>query len=343
MLLQEKEFKTGLKKGDIHPRCLLYGNDSFLRLSMRKKLLSMYEREGYFCEIYESGDTDFSALLERTGMVSLTGEQKALFIDDFESSLVPSELWDSFLEFCSDTQGGDRLVITVKDSFDAKGKSKDKRLLELFSKELCAVNILKHTGSVLRDELRAICKKEGVELSAELALYMMEICKEDMELLKNECIKLSLYVGKGKRITKENIDSICSKREDANIYNLASLMLKGNIKETMEEIDILLSQKTQVIQIVSNLTLSFYGLYAANVAKAEGKSSDLASKELNEKFSWRMRNYYKDGAKFSRTALFKAFEIMCQAESELKSKSLDDRTLLEISCIKAMEALRERQ
>ena len=342
MLLGEKDFKTQLRRNDIHPRCFLYGNESFLKLSMRKKLLELYEREGYSCEVYEGRDTDFLTLLEGSMMVSLTGEKKAVFIDDFESSPVPSELWENFLEFCADTESGDRLVITAGEGFDIKGKAKDKKILGLFTKELCAVNILKHTGNVLRDELRTLCKKEGADISGDLALYMMELCGEDLELLKNECIKLSSYVGKGGRITKENIDTICSKRADANLYNLTSLMLKGNVKEVMTEIDILLSQKTQVIQIVSNLTLSFYGLYTASVAKSEGKSSDLAAKELNERFSWRMRNYYRDSAKFTRKNLFNAFNIMCQAENDLKSRSVDDRTLLELSCIKAMDALRER-
>lgn len=342
MLLEEKDFKNQIKRNDIHPRCLLYGDESFLKLSMRRKLLELYEREGYSCEVYESRDTDFLALLEGSVMVSLMGEKKAVFIDDFESSLVPSELWESFLEFCTDTESGDRLVITAGEGFDVKGKAKDKKLWTLFSKELYAVNILKHTGSVLRDELRTLCKKDGADLSGDLALYMMEICGEDLELLKNECAKLSSYVGAGGTITKAHIDTICSKKADANLYNLTSLMLRGDVKEVMKEIDILLSQKTQVIQIVSNLTLSFYGLFAASVAKSEGKSSDLAARELNEKFSWRMRNYYRDSAKFTRKNLFNAFNIMCQAENDLKSKSVEDRTVLELSCIRAMDALRER-
>ena len=343
MLLEEKDFKTHLRRNDIHPRCLFYGDENLLKLSYRKKLYELYDRQGCSCEIYESRDADFNSLLESFGMVSLMGGQRAVFIDDFESSLVPPELWEDFLKFCEDTFTGDKLVITVSDNFDPKGKAKDKKLLSLFSKELFAVNIMKHTGGVLRDEIRTLCKKEGADLSFDLANYMIEICGEDLELLKNECIKLCTYVGEGGTITKEHIDTVCAKKAEANLYDLTSLILAGDVRAVMEEIDTLIAQKTAVIQIVINLTLSFCGLYGAACARERGKNSDAAAKDLNERFSWRMRNYFRDSAKFRRQNIYKALEIFTEAENDLKSKSQEDRVTLELACIRAIEALRERQ
>ena len=343
MILEEKDFKTRLRRNDIHPRCLLYGDENLLKLSYRKKLYELYDREGCACEVYESRDADFNSLLESFGMISLMGGQRAVFIDDFESSLVPPELWEDFLKFCQDASTGDKLVITTSDNFDPKGKAKDKKLLALFSKDLYAVNILRHTGSLLRDEIRTLCKKDGADLSGDLANYMIEICGEDLELLKNECIKLCTYVGEGGTITKEHIDTVCAKKAEANLYNLTSLILAGDVRQVMSEIDTLLAQKTAVIQIVINLVISFCGLYSAACAREKGKSSESAAKDLNEKFPWRMRNYFRDSSKYGRKNIYKALDIFTEAESDLKSKSQEDRVTLELACIRACEALRERQ
>ena len=221
------------------------------------------------------------------------------------------------------------IIITAGASFDEKNNSKDKKLLSCFSKDGCAVNFEKHVGTVLRDDLRSLCKKERVDLSGDLAAYLIDICGDDLGILKNECLKMCAFTGQDGKITKEMIDEICTKKADANIYAIANLIIKKDMRKAMREINTLLSQKVAVIQIISNLNISFYGLYCASCARSAGKTADEAACDLKEKFLWRMKNYYRDSNGIDNAKLYAVCRVMCEAENRFKSSACEERVLLE--------------
>ncbi len=75
-------------------------------------------------------------------------------------------------------------------------------------------------------------KKNDCSISAEDALYLAEICGEDLHRRKQEIDKLSVYASGGK-ITISDIDILCSRQTQGDMFVAIESLTRGRSAETM--------------------------------------------------------------------------------------------------------------
>lgn len=321
------------------PFYLLYGSDSELILSFRKKLCSMLEE---FCgepDVMDGRSFDLPAFYDAAQLVSFFGGRRLIIVKDFDpEALTPTDCAElcSFIKELSD----DVTVIfsAAVDSLDAKKGKNAKKLLEAADRAGASVALERRDPASLKPMIRSRCKKLGCELSNEDAAFLIERCGSDLSTLYNECDKLCAYAN-GDAITVSMIMDVCSGTLSADPFALSRLMLKGDLPEVLSKIDALIRMKQPVTLILSNISSAFCNMARACAARAENKSSNEFASDFAFRFQWMAQNAYRDSSRLTISKAFEICEIFSDAETQLKSSPHDDRTLLETAVIRSMQLL----
>ena len=159
-----------------------------------------------------------------------------------------------------------------------------------------------------------------------------------MATLLNECDKLCAYA-QGAPITSDMISLICSGALSADPFALSRLMLRGELTNTLSQIDSLIRMRQPITLIASNISSAFCSLARACAARSAGKSCAEFQKDFGFKFEWMAQNAFRDSAKLTQSKAFEICQIFSDAEIQMKSTPLDERILLETAVIRAVQTL----
>ena len=122
-----------------------------------------------------------------------------------------------------------------------------------------------------------------VNVSDEVARYLVSVCTEDKQILINEFRKIVAYLNEGESLTKEVIDKICSKTIDAKIFDLMDAIMGKNKKEALSLLEDMLAQGTYIGIISSMMFKQIKQIYQIKLVEQRiretGISVDIA-KEL---------------------------------------------------------------
>lgn len=154
-------------------------------------------------------------------------------------------------------------------------ESVDKRLSEYKNLAKFAECIeFKHLDAAqMTDFIIATLKKYNVKISYEDAQYMQNVCGEDKSNNINEMQKLVIYVGNGGTVTKDIIDSICSKTLNAKIFDVLENIINKKKKIAIEQLNTLLQQKEPIVKIYIMLYKQYKQLYMIKLLKDKGEKN----------------------------------------------------------------------
>lgn len=125
----------------------------------------------------------------------------------------------------------------------------------------------------MTDFIIATLKKYNVKISYEDAQYMQNVCGEDKSNNINEMQKLVIYVGNGGTVTKDIIDSICSKTLNAKIFDVLENIINKKKKIAIEQLNTLLQQKEPIVKIYIMLYKQYKQLYMIKLLKDKGEKN----------------------------------------------------------------------
>ena len=177
-------------------------------------------------------------------------------------------------------------------------------------------------------------EKRGCRFDGASARYLVETVGEDINTLKNELDKLCSYVAHGE-ITKQTVDTVCTKTVEASVYNLSKQITECNMTAALKTLDELFYMRVEPIIILSTISGFYVDMYRAYVAKERGMRSEEIAKEFGyfgREFV--VRNAMKDSAKFDYKRFELSFDALRLADKSLKSFSGDGRTALESLVVK---------
>jgi len=154
-------------------------------------------------------------------------------------------------------------------------ESVDKRLSEYKNLAKFAECIeFKHLDAAqMTDFIISTLKKYNVKISYEDAQYMQNVCGEDKSNNINEMQKLVIYVGNGGTVTKDIIDSICSKTLNAKIFDVLENIINKKKKIAIEQLNTLLQQKEPIVKIYIMLYKQYKQLYMIKLLKDKGEKN----------------------------------------------------------------------
>ena len=265
-----KILEEDIKNKKLHGIYLLYGTETYDVESYVEKMKKCFTN-------LEAGVNFF--VLDKTSIDSLGDICDSVSFFGLEKLVVIKNTGLKFSKEIFENINNPELVIIITE------ESVDKRTSEykyLTKKATCVeFNKLNEKDAIFF--VKRMLNAYKINVSDEVAKYLVNVCTEDKQILINEFRKIVAYLEAGDSLTKETIDTICSKTLDAKIFDLMDCIIGKKKNEAISMLEDMLAQGTYIGIITSMMFKQLKQIYSIklmeNKIREEGLSLDIA-KEL---------------------------------------------------------------
>lgn len=196
------------------------------------------------------------------------------------------------------------------------------------------VKVDKLKGMGLQSKVKDMFEEKGKSIGKSELGYFCSIIENNMNIVDNEIEKLILYTEE-RAITREDIIKMSPYEKENDIFNLVSYLSERNIKAAIDTLNQLIYRGEKPPKILSMIERQFKLLFAIRIKVGKGIRKEDIVKEYN------LNPYIADkmiiqSKKFSQEALKNNIESCLETESEIKSKSVDQKNAIEMLMVKTM-------
>ncbi|MBQ7968765.1 MAG: DNA polymerase III subunit delta [Clostridia bacterium] len=331
-----------LIKSDLHGVFLFYGEEQYLKqhyLGLAKK--SACENGDSSISISGEGrslDDICIELSQTASMPSLDMSKRFIVIYDVEWKKVKEEQL-GYLEDCaSELKDYDDVVVIIDtrpENFDAGTEKKPSKLLNALSKQIQCVNFPKETPARLAAWIQKHFTANKIQASPDTCNTLIKYCGRDMTTLNHEITKLSAYVLQNGRntVTPEDIRYVSCFNNEIDTFDFKNAILNGNSERAFSILSEMILHKEAPELILGTIMKIYTDLYTVKTLNESGMmKSDISKKTGIHEYSVGL--YMQRTASLSKVGLEKALDLCKEADSKIKSSSLDSYETIEILLIK---------
>lgn len=194
------------------------------------------------------------------------------------------------------------------------------------------------TRSDIRNWIRDSLAKENRTIDGSAANYLVQLAGYDMRNLSTEMEKLicyTLYEKPGYRITRKEIDAICSQTVQDRIFAMMGHILKREAAEALKILEELFSIKMPPMRIIRMFGSQCYQALNVKECMANGMSDAEVMRAMGfeTKEDWRLRNIKEQIRTSSYSDLRKKLELTAELEYKVKIGDLSDKLAAELLVI----------
>lgn len=315
---------------------LIYGDDSYLKEVYSDQLLKLVlpdETLKFFnYHVYEDDTALLEDIFTDADTLPVMAQNACFLIKDYPlDSLNDKELkaLEDSLKATPDTS----VLIFYYPTVDFTGIRRDfpkwAGVIDLFRRCGTAVELSHRSQNKTAQMLVRGAASRGTSIDSDTALYMVNLCADDLGSLLNEFNKLCAYAD-GRPITKEMVDEIVTKSVEASVFDISAMIFTGNTDRAFEIVYELLRLKTPVQSIMGVLNQAYMTVYRYKAAKAAGRSiSDILNDMgYQSDQSYIFQKIADAASKFSMEKVRRSLDILIEADIKSKSTAASPETLL---------------
>lgn len=250
-------------------------------------------------------------------------------VKDMQLDSLNAEANDRLTALVSDVPESTILLFSMPTAELNMKSAKGKKALALFEKYGAAINFSHPDARQLAKLIEKGAAERGCQFAYAEAEYLLSAVGHDMSTVLNELEKICAYKKEGK-VTTADIDKVTVKSVQARAFDLAKALMSNNSDKAMSILDALFYMKEEPINILGAIIAPYVDLYRAKVYISGGLRAEDAAKHFDYKNKeFRLTNAARSASKYSISQLRTFLDLLYEADSLLKSTSLDGRLILE--------------
>jgi len=322
-VISEAELSARIKQGALSGLYVLYGDEPILAESHVKKICASFgdeaiERMGHkaaFEDIYEAART-----------VSFFGA-KCILVSDFPLETLSEE----DMELLCELAGVDNMVVFFYPSGGLDHKAaKIKKALAAAGKQGNTIEFKKLDSLKMSGLLQSVAQKHKCRIDATTARYLCEYCGDDLQILKNELLKLIVYVGEGGSITDKDIEAVCVPSVSVNVFNLVRAALYHKGDEVFGIIDGLFYERAKAVTILAAVSSAYVSMLRAALGKQSGRPLDTIAADFGYRGNaFQLRKSDELCRRLTHENLRQSIKLIAECDQKLKSNTTDERRDIE--------------
>lgn len=299
-----EELEKELKSEKLAPIYVLYGEEIFLLENCLKKIKKNFGETANGINYIQIDETNLSTLISEMQTPAFGYPRKLIVVKNAKllkkeakkrgSNIDITSTREKLNEYIKINQGEENILIIIEEEIDKT------ELLETIQKNggiICNFEFQKPYQ--IEKRLKEICNAYKVNITTATTNYLIDVCGTNMQTLISEIRKLIDYVGENGTIQNKDIDSMCTKTIDSNIFDLTDNMGKKNITQVIKILNELLYSKEPIQKILITLYNHCKKIYTVKLA--EEQNINIAT-ELNLKPNQIfLVNKYKTQSKYFKT------------------------------------------
>lgn len=184
------------------------------------------------------------------------------------------------------------------------------------------------SGSNADREIRRLAERLGISLSPGAVGFIKTMLGEDINLIKNELGKISLYVDGEKSLGERELRGLIEKRSTENVFSLSTALSNRDLRGSLRILRELERNREDPLSILYMIAWRFRQIFKVSQYLREGKSDEGIAKAI--KTSRGAVFYLKKSVRnFRENDLGRIIGLIEETDYGIKNSSGDNYVLLE--------------
>ena len=315
-----------IKNGTFRRVYLLYGDEDYLKLQYKNKLLRALVTEGDTMNFsrFEGKEAQVPALIDLAETMPFFAEHRVILVEDsgFFKNAAPQ-----LAEYLPDMPETTCMIFIEK---EVDKRSKTYKSLKDIGR---MVEFKTPDEKMLTRWVLTVLQKNGKKLTQPTMQLFLEKAGNSMGNIDQELEKLICYVGDREIIQMDDVEEICTGQTENRIFDMIHMMAEKRQKEALELYYDLLALKEPPMRILFLLVRQFNILLQVKTMVAAGMEQNQIADRAGLR-SFTIRRYRSEAGHFSVQKLKEALRDCARAEEDVKTGRLDDRLSVELILVK---------
>ena len=315
-----------IKNGTFRRVYLLYGDEDYLKLQYKNKLLRALVTEGDTMNFsrFEGKEAQVPALIDLAETMPFFAEHRVILVEDsgFFKNAAPQ-----LAEYLPDMPETTCMIFIEK---EVDKRSKTYKSLKDIGR---MVEFKTPDEKMLTRWVLTVLQKNGNKLTQPTIQLFLEKAGNSMGNIDRELEKLICYVGDREIIQMDDVEEICTGQTENRIFDMIHMMAEKRQKEALELYYDLLALKEPPMRILFLLVRQFNILLQVKTMVAAGMEQNQIADRAGLR-SFTIRRYRSEAGHFSVQKLKEALRDCARAEEDVKTGRLDDRLSVELILVK---------
>ena len=263
--------RQDIKEKNFRPVYLIYGEEAFLRKSLKNQLKEAISGDDTMnCTCFEGKEVSVSELIGLAETLPFFAENRLLIIEN--SGLFKREA-DALADYLPSMPESTQMVF-VESEIDKRGRL-FKKVKELGHPAEAA----RQPESALKTWIAGILKASGIRVTESTLNVLLTYTGDDMYMIRTEVEKLISYLGERQVLTAEDIEAVCTPQIVGRIFDMITAMSMKNQKRALELYYDLLALKEPPMRILFLIARQYNQLMQVKELSEQGADQGTIAKK----------------------------------------------------------------
>ena len=310
-----------IKSGQYKKVYLLYGEESFLKQSYKKKLKEAVAGDDTMnYNYFEGKGLDVNELISLSDTMPFFSDKRLIIIEDSGFFKTSSEALADYLPMIPDTT----CIVFVEDAVDKRNR--------LFKK----VKELGHAAEMKRQDSAQLARwagtilaQNGRKITGSTMNLFLERTGDDMENIRMELEKLISYTMGSDVVTTEDVEAVTTEQVTNKIFDMVNAIVTRKTRLAMDLYEDLLTLKEPPMRILFLIARQFNQLLLVKEMTAKGTDRGTIASKLKIPPFVAGKVSAQAGA-FTREQILSYVKGCVEAEEAVKTGKMNDRMAVEL-------------
>lgn len=244
-------------------------------ISFKLKLKEMMKEASFKdCSVstYQMDESDLDKVLEDLDTYSLFGDKKVIVMKNIEKINYDNNknYLERFLKYLDNSKEDNLLVMTINKS--GSNNSEIKKFIKEVKKRVNTITYKVDSDTLIKNLLK------GYKLETGVIKLISSKCLDDLDSIKNECLKLKDYKDNDKNITVDDVNLLVEKRfgdPSEATFDFNRALAENDKKQALKLWRELLNyQNIEPLELIGLIGSQFRIMYQVKLLENEGMSNN---------------------------------------------------------------------
>ena len=305
---------------------LIYGEEDYLKLQYKNKLIAALVNEGDNMNFskYEDNGINTAQIIDQAETMPFFAEHRVILIENSGFGKKMPEDLGNYLSIIPEFT----VFIFVEPTADKRGK--------LYKAAKAAgrdIEINMPNEAVLAKWVGAQLNAAGKQMKKDAWSQFLNMTHESMDNMSRELEKLITYVGDRNQITIDDVNAICIAKVETKIFDMLNAISAKDMVKTMDLYQDMLSAKEPPMRILTMIVRQFRQMKVVKELAGFGNNaSTIAGKVGMPDFA--VRRTMQLAGNFSDKEITNLLNDAADFEEKFKTGRLDEKLAVELIIMK---------
>lgn len=315
-----------IAKGQFKNLYLIYGEEDYLKLQYKNKLIAALVNEGDNMNFskYEDNGINTAQIIDQAETMPFFAEHRVILIENSGFGKKMPEDLGNYLSTIPEFT----VFIFVEPTADKRGK--------LYKAAKAAgrdIEINMPNEAVLAKWVGAQLNAAGKQMKKDAWSQFLNMTHESMDNMSRELEKLITYVGDRNQITIDDVNAICIAKVETKIFDMLNAISAKDMVKTMDLYQDMLSAKEPPMRILTMIVRQFRQMKVVKELAGFGNNaSSIAGKVGMPDFA--VRRTMQLAGNFSDKEITNLLNDAADFEEKFKTGRLDEKLAVELIIMK---------